>query len=427
MSGGISDALNFAPKMAGAKSRSYRVVVNPIGGGSANPGEIIKIDVPTGRGRHTYMDPSQSFITCQLKSTDAAVMNLDGSAYSLFSRLDVLSGGQILETISDYGHTVNTLLDLNQAATDAAVSGSVALGTNYAATNNVDKTGAQLGIGSVAPTYQDFSLPIALSGILGAACSKYIPIGIMSDLRVEFTVEQAALGVVCASANPAWTIQNFTLNLTYLELDPQVAEQIHSANGGVYKISTEGWRTYSTVGIAGRASDSVLIPSRFSSSRSFLTTYRQNDQAVSGSYWNAHRVNPYYHPSQKCSIQYAVGSTLVPQSPIQFGTSEAYTMMLQAFHSLGNAAQNNRCSLTNWNQTAYNGTAGSMGSFAVAVNLDSMLFKSKELSVGLSTLTSPVFLQGTFPTAPTISHRITNMVHYDALLEISEQGVSIRF
>ena len=423
MSGGITDALNFAPKMAGAKSRSYRVVVNPIGGGSANPGEVIKVDAPCGRGRYTYMDPSQSFITFQLKSTDAAVMNLDGSAYSLFNRLDVLSGGQILETISDYGHTVNTLMDLQQAGTDAAVSGSVSLGTNYAASNNVDKTGAQIAAGGS----QDFSLPIALSGILGGACSKYIPCGILSDLRVEFSVEQAALGVVCASAVPAWTIQNFTLNLTMLELDHQVAEQIHSANGGVYRISTEGWRTYSTVGVAGRASDSVLIPARFSSARTFVTTYRDNAQAVAGSYWTAHRVNPYYHATNKCSIQYAIGGNLAPQSPIQFATSEAYALMMQGFHSLGNAAHNNRCTLTNWNQVAYNGTAGGMGSWACCVNLDSMLFKSKELSVGLSTLTSPVFLQGTFPTAPTIAHRITNMVHYDALLEISEQGVAIRF
>jgi hypothetical protein len=373
------------------------------------------------------MDPAQSFITFQLKSTDAAVMNLDGSAYSLFNRIDILSGGQILETISDYGHTVNTLMDLQMAGTDAGVSGSVSLGINYAATNNVDKTGAQLAIGSGTAQYLDFSLPVALSGVLGAACSKYIPVGIMSDLRAEFTVEQAALGVVCASATPAWSIQNFTLNLQYVEMDPQVAEQIHSANGGVYRISTHGWRTYSTVGVSGRASDSILIPARFSSATTFVTTYRDNSQAVSGSYWTAHRVNPYYHASNKCSIQYAVGSTLVPQSPIQFGTSEAYTMMMQGFHSLGNIAQNNRCTLTNWTQTAYNGTAGSMGTFAIAVALESMLYKSKELSVGLNTLTSPVFIQGTFPTAPSIAHRITNIVGYDALLEISEQGVAIRF
>ena len=83
--------------------------------------------------------------------------------------------------------------------------------------------------------------------------------------------------------------------------------------------------------------------------------------------------------------------------------------------------------MTNWNQTAATTVADTMGTFAVAVNLDSMLFKSKDLSVGMNTLTSPVFLQGTFPTAPTIAHRITSMVHYDALLEISEQGMTIRF
>ena len=56
-----------------------------------------------------------------------------------------------------------------------------------------------------------------------------------------------------------------------------------------------------------------------------------------------------------------------------------------------------------------------------------MMFKSKDLSVGINTITSPVFLQGTFPTAPSIAHRITNMVHFDSLIEISEQGTTIRF
>jgi hypothetical protein len=45
----------------------------------------------------------------------------------------------------------------------------------------------------------------------------------------------------------------------------------------------------------------------------------------------------------------------------------------------------------------------------------------------LNTLTTPIFLLGTFPTAPSIARRITNMVHYDALLEIGDQGTTIRF
>ena len=59
----VSDAFNYVTKAPGAKSRSYRVQVNPLNGSAViNPGDILRFDVPTGRGRNVFMDASQSFI-----------------------------------------------------------------------------------------------------------------------------------------------------------------------------------------------------------------------------------------------------------------------------------------------------------------------------------------------------------------------------
>ena len=49
---------------------------------------------------------------------------------------------------------------------------------------------------------QDFSIPLALSGVLGPGCSKYLPISKITDLRLELTIENAIQAVVQAPGTP---------------------------------------------------------------------------------------------------------------------------------------------------------------------------------------------------------------------------------
>jgi hypothetical protein len=362
----ITDWLDYTPRGTGARTRGYRVQVTPNSGSSANPADTVRFDIPCGRGRGSFIDPSQTYIMMQVKSTDAAAMNLDGSAYAFLNRFSLFSSGQVLEDISDYGHAVSTYLDLQCLGVDLGNGGSVMLGTNNAVANNTDKTGTNIPIGSGTNQYLDVCLPLHLSGLLGTSCPKLLPVGVLQDLRAEFMIETAAQAVVCTSGTPAWTLQNIVLNLFYVDVDPSVAEQVYSQNGGVYKISTEGFRTYQTITAANRSADSILIPARFSSMKSIISTYRDNAQRnSSAAYWVAHRVNPFYDSAagngRKCSIQYQIGSMLFPNTPIVYGASELYANMLQSFHSMGNIAMNNRANYLNWIQPAHNTTATSMG------------------------------------------------------------------
>jgi hypothetical protein len=222
------------------------------------------------------------------------------------------------------------------------------------------------------------------------------------------------------------------LNLFYVDVDPSVAEQVYSQNGGVYKISTEGFRTYQTITAANRSADSILIPARFSSMKSIISTYRDNAQRnSSAAYWVAHRVNPFYDSAagngRKCSIQYQIGSMLFPNTPIVYGASELYANMLQSFHSMGNIDMNNRANYLNWIQPAHNTTAGSMGASAIAVNTENLCYKSKSFTTGTNTLTAPIVLNASWPVSATIAHVVTSIAHFDAIAEISEAGVAMRF
>ena len=269
--GALTDALNFQPKQPGASSRSYRTIVLPINSGAQNPGDVTKFDIPVGR-QNAYIDTSETYLTFQVKNTGTATFNLDGSAYCFFNRLDILSQGQVLETIQNYNVLCNTLLDLQQDALVSTTSGTIHMGTGYdtVESQNIAKFGQALATNTV----QDFSIPLSLSGVLGPGCSKYLPISKVTDLRLELTIENAIQAVVQATSTPSFTLNNVQLILTYIDIDPAVASQLEQAVGGRYIISSESWRNYTSILPASRSGDSVLIPARYSSLRTLLHVWR---------------------------------------------------------------------------------------------------------------------------------------------------------
>ena len=161
--------------------------------------------------------------------------------------------------------------------------------------------------------------------------------------------------------------------------------------GGYF--STVHRRNYQTILPATRTGDSVLIPARYSSLRTLLHTFRDNaNNSDQTKYWLSARTNPFYSSTgAACSIQYALGSVLVPQSPVKGGVAETWLNTQQAFHNLGSISPGSRCSINNWITDAYSNTA-TMGSFAFAQNFDSFLNRSTSMSVGMNTLAQPTFL-----------------------------------
>ena len=245
-SGALTDAMNFQPKAVGAPSRSYRVVLNPINSGNASPGDVVKFDIPVGRPNQ-FIDTSETCFQFGVLNTSANdAFYLDGSAYSVLNRLDVLSAGQVLETIQSYNVLCNTLLDLQVNGVDAALPMSINLGTGYVADANYNKYGkliAKSGTG-------EFSLPLACSGVLGSGCSKYLPVGSkgVNDLRLELTIENAAQAVVQAANTATFSITSPQLVLTYVEVAPDMAQQLEMATG-VFKSTSARLGRWPVLGV----------------------------------------------------------------------------------------------------------------------------------------------------------------------------------
>ena len=425
LGGALTDALSFVPKQPGASSRSYRTIVLPINSGAQSSGDVCKMDIPVGRP-NAYIDTSETYLLFQVKNTGSAAFSLDGSAYCFFQRLDVLSQGQVLETIQGWNVLCNTLFDLQADSMTAMNSGSIYMGTDSSTTQNVLKSGQSIAAGGV----QDYAIPLALSGVLGAGCSKYLPVSKITDLRLELTIENAIQAVVQASGTASFTLNNVQLVLTYVDVDPMVAHQLEQAVGGRYIISSESWRNYTSILPASRSGDSVLIPARYSSLRTLLHIWRDyannSDQTK---YWLSARSNPFYSASGvQSQIQYTIGAVLVPQTPIKFGVSETFLNTQQSFHQLGSITNTSRCTLTNWSQPNYFDTNTSgMGTFAFGQNFDSFLNKTDSLTVGFNTINSPTFLNLTYPATVATQQRLDSWAHADMILDISDAGMVARY
>jgi len=421
--GALTDAMDFTPKAPGAPARSFRQVLNPINSGSASPGDVVKFDIGVGRPNQ-FIDTSETlFQFGVLNGTANDAFNLDGSAYCFINRLDVLSAGSVLETIQGYNVLTNTLLDL-QVGSAAASPMSINLGTIFAGSLNYDKTGKQIAKSGTG----EFSLPLACSGVLGSGCSKYLPVGKIQDLRLELTLENAAQAVVQAANVATYTITNPQLVLTYVEIDPDMSKQLESATGGRFLISSESWRNYQTILPASRTSDSVLIPARYSSAKTFLHTWRDNANATDQTkYWLSAKVNPFYSSTGvQCSIQYNIANMLVPQSPVKGGVAETWNNTQDCFHQLGSISGQSRCSINNWTTAAYAADA-TMGSFAFGQDLSSFKHKSSDMTTGMNTLSQPTFLNVTYPATVSIANRLDTFCMFDMLLEIDDAGLRARY
>jgi hypothetical protein len=179
------------------------------------PTQVIRIEIPTA-ARTTHLFPSDCFLEGQLVVTTANTTGrlcLDGNVYSLFRRLSVYHGSNLLETQYYCGKLWHVLNDCQRGWSDRAQD-SVAMlndstplvgpllgGTNgsngvyFASLNGVT-------IPHNATTTYDFSFMLP-SAIFGSMAGKAIPLGACSasSFYIELELETTS-NMVALTANP---------------------------------------------------------------------------------------------------------------------------------------------------------------------------------------------------------------------------------
>jgi len=441
---GLSSDCMYNLKPSAVRSRSYRASIPPTNGSqSRNPGDTVIFYVPGGR-RNTYLDCQQSYIkyTC-INNDTTNVINFDGNGASVINRLDVFHGSNLLESIQSYNNLYTYILDYQ-----TNVSQRVGLSTAYGFNSDGLREGAQLAATNGAQT---IAMPI-LSGVVGMGNSKFLPLGLLcDDIRLEFTLEQIALGMCYAGGGTsAWTVTGFELELCIVELSDEGEQMVRDMTPPDYPIYIHGnsWRHYTSSYTAAAGMSSMIVPARFASCKSLVVLPHRGIDQVAIFYSIASRVNP-----NISSYYWRIGSNLLPSKMVYLengsgagiqtaGGAEAFLEIQRSWHSLNTAenassmsstvyhVRDTALSKTPWKAaTAAADATNSVNGFAIATELESFANRNDVLLSGLNTLTSQVFFEFNVNTAATNATAWTFdfFANYDHILIVENGLISVRF
>ena len=110
----LSDSLVYSPKPSAVSSSKARWNQPSYNKSSFNPGEVIMINIPTGR-RGSFLNTRMSYLKFKVTNTGTDATHTIASNYnvaSLFSRLELYHGSNLLEQIHEYGMIVNLWHDI---------------------------------------------------------------------------------------------------------------------------------------------------------------------------------------------------------------------------------------------------------------------------------------------------------------------------
>lgn len=350
---------DMRPKNTVPPCKSRKVNVLPLSGGTFNPGDQSKFEIPVGR-KGEFLDGTQTYLLFKVKNTDTNNVPLfvDHSCASFISKFEVFSSSQLIETINCYNELYSIMMDTQYGPLDRQSFQTIVLGCDQdAITDNVNFQRGGVAIAQGAT--QTFCLPL-FSGVVGSGLSKYLPIGDLQDLRVEITWENNANACISATTTPIstniWQVTSAELAIQVISVDGSVHDMMASSRGNApIMLSSETYRNYNTVLNAGQSSDSTIAPLKFTSVKSLFGAYRlatnQNNLGVASI---SSRRNPFASSgasSASVSLQLLMGNNYVPQIPMRT-TPEIFTEYSKAWHTLGNV--NNKTVL---NKSTYDNSA----------------------------------------------------------------------
>ena len=251
-------------------------------------GDVIKLEIPCGRNGQ-YLYTSDSFLEFRIKinQTNTAVANsstyIDGSVYSLFSRMRILHGSSVVEDTLYCNKLWNAIYDLqvneNERRGDCITK---LVNDSTAAANQVYNNccNGQLfhtsGLAQNAVDsqflYVSFVLPSAL---LGSLSQKALPIGLMgaSSLYLELELAPAAIAFVTVTANVqinSYTIDNIYYNAKISTLPSDVDSALVQSTGGVINLPAVSYKTEIKTIAAGASTFNDKFSFQYSSMKNFL-------------------------------------------------------------------------------------------------------------------------------------------------------------
>ena len=335
-----------------------------------------------------------------------------GGYHSVFSRLRLFHGSNLLEDIQNYNELAKHLYDFQMPLDAIQGRYSVTSGTTNEYVGVADASGVVAArpvnrgrneaIGSPAGVSgaKTYSACINLISLVGSlAGGKYLPLfeATSAPLRVELVIVPALINAMCISptVNSAFTIENVEYIAEFLELPDSAVAAVKAGSSSPMQMVTPSYRAYTfSQSVTGGASTQLAmpIPAKFSSLKHILVNQKNQVPALStypvGSF--ALGLSQY---------QFRIGSEVLPSNP-PTTAAEFFTEAAKCFGSIADVDYQPAVDVNNYaldpsgaTVTTYSaGMTTNSGSFLVGIDCEPYQNADKStIFNGMNTNTSDIY------------------------------------
>jgi hypothetical protein len=268
-------------------------------------------------GRYSMINGQNSYLMFDATITIATASKIggfsNGSASSVIRGMELIIGNQSVELLDRYNNFAACVEDF-QSKSRSLTMASILTGASATFVKCPNTLSA------ASPVTQRYAIPL-YSSVLGTLASQVCPA--VDGIRLKLTFETKDIATeecdddgitVGTAAITSCVITNINLGMDYLDVDPVIHSQLIQESGGVFKTHGTGVANFqTTLAAAAGSSASILIPARYSSVKSYLTSFRNSltTSSTAGLYNSFARYNPHIR-----QYSYRIDGRQYPSVPI---------------------------------------------------------------------------------------------------------------
>jgi len=399
--------------------------VQATNGTTFTAGNVVQFDLPARSG--LYLDGKTMFIRYKMNYTSGATAPIVRCtpAYSFIQKLDEYVGSTPVNSVYNYHQVANLWVNTRMSVADKFGQAS-ALGFTGQTTPSLvqlDSLTLSASQSSLAGA-QSFSAPLVCSAFSSA--DHYIPTGLMSPLRLQFTL--APLADICTTGSTdmtAYQISNFELCVSAIDLGAGVDAMVASMGNPKLYIKTTAWANAGSQQIASGSSgtQSLVFNHRYQSIVNAYLIHSGAAVATDLNAWGDSR-----DITSGGSYQLQIGQMQYPLLPIDVGNNKP--AVLQYLRECTGSLQDFRNSMSIGNvEFAYLGNSATAttptepAKFIVGFPLEKIQgfnpYASGSLMSGVNASSTPIIANVRIASATTTqAYNPFLVVEYTSIIEV---------
>jgi len=403
------------------ETQNFNVSMAPVNGSTFAPSSQILVDL----GNQGFLDAASLIMkyTITYTGTASTTALLTGTpVYAPILRLDTLVNSQTVETINNYNTVTNLMTNLQLGVSEKLGQqyNLGYLGNTATDVDNQNTDGCGIIFGS-GITSVAIPLSAPVMGLLGN-CEKLIPLFLLNNTRLAFTLDTAA-NITSAISGDAkitnFSISNFEICYNQISFGGAVEREVMAMNPKL-RIKSSSYATSMAPQLASgiSGSQSLSFNLRYASVKSAFMNF--GGASAVGSANQA--FDSFDVTGANGDLQFSIAGLNFPQKALSTKNNKAGCLM-ELRRAMGSVFGKNVAVSINSKEYGGYTTAGPTtvyipSKFWFGVNLSKLTIDQKAFFTGISTQLSPVQLNLNIGTATSYAINPMLILYYDSIMEI---------